>query len=617
MMNKTIRTILAYILTVSFVSVAGLSSAKAESGETPQPQGTFASKTEVVYANLSAVGKVDALYIVNQFEISNAGTMTDYGSYSSVENLKDTGTLTQQGDAISFHADPGTFYYQGNIATAELPWIVSVSYDLNDRSIDPTDLAGQSGQLYIRITTRQNSKANTVFYDNYMLQISLALNSETCADISAPGATIASAGEDTSITFTVFPGKDADVSISASVNSFEMDGIRIAGMPMSFQMELSDTDDMISDFDELVDAIDSLNSGVGKLKDGASGLKNGADQLQGGSQEIQLGLKQLSDNSSQIIYGSAQINTALSQIDTSMSGSFGALDLSDMQQLPGALSQLASELTDISSSLHALKNSYASAYSALDRAIADIPGGSVSQDQINALYAETEDSLHSSLDTLVAYYSAGRNVKATYDNVKATFSAVAGDIDTVSGNIDAVALKLRQVSSQLDSALSALDALDESTLLAQVSQLTASLSALSSRYTSFHEGLVSYMSGVSQMSGGYSSFHNGLSAYANGMGDYADGMKKLHSGTTKLRDQTATLPDDIQTKIDELTSEYSGDDFSPVSFVSSKNTNVALVQFVLKCDGIESPESFSTGDKSDTKQETFWDRFSLLFEGKN
>ena len=616
-MNKTIRTILAYVLTASFVIAPGLSSAKAEGEETPQAQGTIASKTEVVYANLSAVGKVDAVYIVNQFEVSNAGTVTDYGNYSSVENLKDTGILTQKGDAISFHADQGTFYYQGNIASVELPWIVRVSYELNGRSIDPSDLGGQSGQLNILITTRQNSKASAVFYDNYMLQISLALNNETCADISAPGATIASAGEDTSITYTVFAGKDADVSISASINNFEMEGVQIAGIPMSFQMELSDTDDVISDFDDLVDAIDSLNSGVGKLEDGASGLKNGADQLQAGSQEIQLGLKQLSDNSGQIISGSSQIKTALSQIDTSMSGSFGALDLSDMQQLPGALSQLASELAGVSSGLTTLKNNYTSAYSALDSAIADIPGGSVSQDQISALYADTEDSLHSSLDTLVSYYSAGRTVKSTYDSVKAAFNAVAGDIDAVSSNIDSIALQLNQMSSQLDSALSALDSLDESTVLAQVGQLTASLSALSSRYASFHEGLVSYMGGVSQMSSGYSSFHNGLSAYASGMGEYADGMKKLHSGTTKLRDQTATLPDDIQTKIDDLANEYSGDDFTPVSFVSSKNANVALVQFVLKCDGVESPETVSTGDGSDAKQETFWDRFLLLFEGEN
>lgn len=616
-MNKTIRTILTYLLVISLVMAPGFSIAKAESEEDTQPQGDIASKTEVVYANLSAVGKVGAVYVVNQFEVSSAGTVLDYGNYSSVVNLKDTGALTQKADAISFHADAGTFYYQGNIATAELPWIVNASYELNGRTIVPADLAGQSGQLNIRISTRQNSKASTVFYDNYMLQISLALNNETCTDISAPGATIASAGEDTSITYTVFPGKDGDINISASVNNFEMDGIQIAGMPMSFQIELSDTDSMISDFDDLVEAIDRLNSGVGKLEDGANGLKSGVDQLETGSQEIQLGLKQLSDNSSQIISGSSQIKTALSQIDTSMSGSFGALDLSDMQQFPGTLSQLASELAGISSGLTTLKNNYASAYSALDSAIADIPGGSVSQDQINALYAGTEDSLHSSLDTLVAYYSAGRTVKSTYDNVKATFNAVAGDIDTLNAKIDSIALQLNQMSSQLDSALRTLDSLDESTVLAQVSQLTASLSTLSSRYASFHEGLVSYMGGVSQMSGGYSAFHNGLSAYANGMGDYADGMRKLHSGTTKLRNQTATLPDDVQTKIDDLASEYSGDDFTPVSFVSSKNTNVALVQFVLKCDGIESPESISTGDKSDTKQETFWDRFSLLFEGKN
>ena len=616
-MNKTIRNIITLVLIAALVIAPVRTIAKAEGEEVPQSAGGVASKTEVVYATLSPLGEVGAIYVVNQFEVSNAGSFTDYGDYSSVVNLKDTTALTQQADAVSFRADQGTFYYQGNVASAELPWIISVTYELDGRMIAPADLSGQSGQLNIHITTRQNSKANAIFYDNYMLQISLALNSETCADISAPGATIASAGENTSITYTVFPGKDADVIVSASVSNFEMDGVRIAGMPLSFQIELSDTDSMISDFDDLVNAIDDLNGGVGKLADGASGLKDGASQMESGAQELQLGLKQLSDKSSQIIASSSQIKAALSQIDTSLSGSLGDLDLGDMQKLPATLSQLSDELTDVSGALSTLKSNYASAYSALDDAIAGIPGGSVSQEQIDALYAGTDDSLHGSLDTLVAYYSAGRSVKTTYGEVKTTFSGIEANLDTLSGNLDSIASKLDNISTQLDSALSALDLLDESTLLAQVDQLANTLSALSGNYSAFHEGLVSYMGGVAKISGGYTSFQSGLSSYASGVSAYSDGMKKLHSGTTKLRDQTATLPNDVQTKIDDLTSEFSGDDFTPVSFVSSKNTNIALVQFVLQCDGIQIPDQATTSENSSTNQETFWDRLKLLFQGAN
>jgi putative membrane protein len=64
--------------------------------------------------------------------------------------------------------------------------------------------------------------------------------------------------------------------------------------------------------------------------------------------------------------------------------------------------------------------------------------------------------------------------------------------------------------------------------------------------------------------------------------------------------------------IDDFTAEYSGDDFLPVSFVSPQNTNIGLVQFVLKCDGIEKPEE-TVAAPVDEPTETIWDRFTALF----
>ena len=74
------------------------------------------------------------------------------------------------------------------------------------------------------------------------------------------------------------------------------------------------------------------------------------------------------------------------------------------------------------------------------------------------------------------------------------------------------------------------------------------------------------------------------------------------------------MPDKIQSEIDDMLDQYTGLDFEPISFTSSKNEHTDLVQFVLKCDGIEKPEE-TKGVEVEVKNETFWDRLISLFTG--
>ncbi len=60
----------------------------------------------------------------------------------------------------------------------------------------------------------KNAQVDPVFYENYMLQISLTLDSATCTNLEAPNATLANAGQNQQVTFTVLPGADADLTVS-------------------------------------------------------------------------------------------------------------------------------------------------------------------------------------------------------------------------------------------------------------------------------------------------------------------------------------------------------------------------------------------------------------------
>ncbi len=567
---------------------------------------TVESKNEAVYATLGASGVVNSVYVVNQFELMKAGNVSDHGRYTAVTNLTNTEPVTEQGDTVTFTSGKGNFYYQGDLASTELPWIIGISYTLDGKPIAPDALAGQSGQVEIHITTRQNVNVNAVFYENYMLQIALKLDSDKCHNISAPDATIAIAGKNTSVNFTVMPKKDADITVNAAVTDFTMDGIQISGIPLSLSMDLSEADDMISNFEKLADGIATLNDGVSDLSDGTSKLNDGAGSLKDGSANIQGGLTQLSDNSGQLVAASEQIKNALSQISSSLN-SAGSFSPVDMAALPDSLSQLATALCGISSGLTQMNEDYASAYASLATAINALLDTTVSSEQLDALYAATDESQHGVLDTLADAYAAGRAVKNAYNDGKKAFDAVGTTSATLAGSIDGIADTLNTMSTQISEMLSG-SGID------QLGNLTTGLTTLSDQYAGFHDGLAGFMGGVVQMADGYTAFHNGLSKFASGVDDLDTGVHKLHDGTCELRDETENLPDEVQSKIDELTAEYSGDDFQPVSFVSEQNMNIGLVQFVLKCDGIVKPEETAAAPVNESN-ETFWDRFIALFKG--
>ena len=561
-------------------------------------------KSEVIYGLLTSDGKVKSLYAVNHFEVTKAGAITDYGDYSAVVNLTDTGAITQNGGSVTFAAKKGSFYYQGNLKSNALPWDIKITYLLNGAEITPEKLSGADGKLEIRISIRQNVTVSSVFFDNCLLQLSLPLSTDKCASISAPGAAVAEAGKNKIINFTVMPGSAAELSVSADVTDFALTGIDISAMPFSMDFDIPDTSGMTGKFSELSDAISALNDGVGKLKDGARGLESGSTDIKNGSAGIFDGLVKLDGGSAALVTGSKQIKDALEYIVSSINN--GSADMSQLNQLPDALGQLADGLGGTIGGLNALKHGFAPALEALDGAISGIPDTVFTQEQIGNLYTNSDPSQHAMIDGLVGSYTAAMTVKDTYAAVKQAFDAVGTTIDTLGGAIGTISGSLDTIALNLSGSLSGLD----------MSQLTDGLGELSENYGAFHAGLGEYTNGVSELSGGYSKFHDGLKQFSGGISEFKNGISELHGGTTRLNDEASNLPGLVQSGIDNMLKRYTGQDFVPVSFISAKNTNVALVQFVLKCDGVEQKKEKTKSETAEKKDETFWNRLAALFSKK-
>ncbi len=569
------------------------------------------SKSEVVYATLTGNGAIKAVYVVNHFELEKSGTITDYGNYESVLNLTESKPINVDGDSISFQADTANFYYQGNMETTDLPWTFEITYDLDGVAMQPEEIAGKTGKLGIHIKAAKNEKVNSTFFENYMLQVMLTLDSDKCNNIDAPEATIADAGNNKMLAFTVMPNKGADFQITSEVKDFTMSGIEVSAMPFSMSVDLQGADDMLTDFNQLPEAIAKLNDGVGKLADGTAELKNGANGLRSGSSEFKNGLSELRKNSGTITDASSQIKDALLQISSSLNGSSTSdMDFSALAQLPLGLSQMVDGLEGISGGLKELQIGFSAAHSALDAAIQGIPNTVITREEIDEQFPDVNEDQRKLLNQLYASYMAGQSVKGTYSQVSQAYAVVSPTIDSITANLDTISGSLNTISVQIGSSLSVMNSKE------QLGQLTAGLSDLAKNYTAFDNGLKEYMKGIGQIAEGYNRFHSGLSEYGYGVGELNNGVEELYEGTDQLNTEVSKMPAMVQDEIDNLMRDYDGSDFIPVSYISPKNTTTDLVQFVLKCEGIELPEDTNVIDTTEEtiSKKTVWDRIVDLFK---
>lgn len=606
-------------MTAAVVFLAVLISVSS-SGRMTDPAGTAAdtaagtadSREEVVYANLTPDGAVRDVYVVAILHNEEAGRILEFGDYASLRNMTDINPLTQEEDRVIISAPKGDFYYQGTLQSAALPWRISVTYTLDGRPVTADALAGAEGHVAIKIDTAQNPDADPVYFENYILQVSVTLDAAKCANIKAPGATIANAGGSKQVAFTVMPGKAGALTLESDVRDFSLAGIQFSAVPLSMQIDPPDTGDMMRDLDKLTDAVSRLNDGLKQLKSGASDLKNGSEELYSGSAAFASGLKKLSVGAGGLLSGSAQIKDGLSAMAVSLSGAgadpdggAGSFNLGSLLKLPDGLLQLAAGLDEISSGLSELKTGFAASYGALDDAVLEIPGTAVSEGDLGRLYQDNPDK-KDLIDTLTSYYAAGLKVRGTYEAVRPALDAVGGALDEMLAGIGGISGALKDTAAGIRTALESDDA------VAQLRQLSEGLTALSEKYGEFHEGLTSLAAGARELSENYGALDAGIAGLTKGAGRLADGLGETADGVSELDGAVRELPEKTDREIKRLLDEYDRSDVRPPSFASGKNVNTVSVQFVLKTDKIEKQETPAA--PAEPKQPaTFWTRILDLF----
>lgn len=581
------------------IAAAGNTSAK------DADSGVIDSKEEVIYARLAEDGTVEDIYSINILNIVKDGLVNDYGGFTTLKNLSSTAPIHYQDDRVTVEAKAGRFYYQGNLSDQQLPWRVSLDYNLDGATILPSELSGKSGLFELRIKTSVNETITPTFYDHYLLQITITLDTTKCSDITAYGAVFANSGGNKLITFTVMPKKSADLKVTAKVKDFSMEGIQISAVPFTMNIDIPDTSLLTEDLTMLSDAIAQLGDGVGILEDGMKELNSGTTGLYSGSAEFSGGIHKLDASSSELVSGSKSISEALAALSTSLQSSLKGDDLTALLQLPDALTQLSDGLTEISEGMKALSSGYDSAFTAMDSAIRSIPTEDISPEDLLSL--TVKNPFNQTLDRLLDYYKAAQTIKYTYVQTEPAFTAVKQSLTDMATSLDTISASLDTVALQLSSPASG------STLSSSIMKLVMGINTLSTNYKEFHEGLKEYTAGVSALSDNYAYLYEGIAALAEGTEKMADGIEALNSGTEELIDKTKDMPSQMEATIDTLLSDYDTSAYTPISFVSEKNEHVSSVQFVLRTAAIQ-PVKEAKPVASPTDKETVWTRLLNLFQ---
>ena len=567
---------------------------------------TASQKEEVIYIMTDASGSVSTVDAVNIF---GKGSVTDYGTYSSVKMLNTTDSIKQDGDKVTFSTDKDKVYYQGTMENAEIPWNIKFTYTLDGKEIAPEDLAGKSGKLTIGIKIDKNNKCEESFYEAYALQAALTLDTEKCTNIQADGATIANVGADKQISYTILPGKGLDAEITADVTDFEMDAATINGIKLNLDMDIDD-DELMDKVTDIMDAAKKLDKGAAKISDGTSDLLDGGNSLSDGASTLYEGVDSLNDGIGSLNEGVTSMQSAINKVNK------------NSKSLTDGSATVKEGINNAYKGVNALTKSLSyDSYKAIMKA------NGLDVDQLQAGNTQAITTLTAQVTELsetlkqiqsIPGYEQSQEYQAQAAQIQAQVESLKNIITLLQGNNGA----LTGTSQYLDTAGKGASKLESglkkmktsyATLDTGINNYTDGVGAIADAYGKIVSGSSSLASGSKDLLDGSATLKDGASDLYDGIGTLKDGTDELKDGTGEFYDKTKDMDTQVEDAVDDMIDSVSGGDYETVSFVSDKNENVEAVQFVIKTSAIEKEEETVEASVDDEKLNV-WQKFIKLFK---
>lgn len=649
-MKKYIAIVLCVVLVLSIVNVS------------------FAStvKDEIIYMNLESSGKLQETYVVNVFH--SKGDIVDYGRYDSIKNLTDMSDIQRDGEKIMVHTDSDKFYYQGNLKGIVMPWDIKIDYYLDGKKVEAEDLVAATGTVKIIISVKKSNNGNESIYNHFSLQVSVGGDSHKISEVVSKGANVAYAGGKTTVNYVILPKEEKKIEIEFQASDLEMDPIRFVAVPfkMDFDFDIEDMDNPMKKIDELKNGVSELEGASAGIRDGVSSLSGGLSELSNGSGSFNSGLQELSDTSEQLRQSSKDILEGINQLNAGLNAqevdknSLAAL-VQASNEIKNAITQMADGLreyqnafsqfdntTDFSSLISAneevrlaleqslqqlslipeadltpeqvaAKALLSSQIDLIDRTIHALKYKEIAEengmmsDNIQGVIANLEQQLQTpglpeaSIAEIQAKIEMLKKQVALFDNNKAALLAGITFIDTMESELDPLIAGLDELSenyNKFDAGVSSIGGLDE---------LKTNVSQLANGYAQFDKGINQLIDGQNELAKNYVDLDSAIYGSMKGAEMLSDGADKMYGGISELNSGLNQFNiKEINNKVDDLKNKYTFGEYEVKSFVSSKNTNVKIQQFILATPAIEK-EIVKKSKENKIEDRSLWTKLKRVF----
>lgn len=564
---------------------------------------TGLTKDETVYVLAGADGSVQKIIVSDWIKNTiGSASVADKSTLSNVENVKGSETYTMSGDNMRvWDAKGNDIYYQGNIEK-ELPVTISVTYQLDGKSISPAELAGKSGRVTIRFDYT-NSQYEMVEIDGkqekiyvpFAMLTGLLLDNERFTNVAVKNGKLINDGNRTAVVGLAFPGLQSNlkldaskleipdyVEITADVKDFEMTNtVTIATNEVFSRFRtdsLNSIEDLTASLEELdsamgqlmdgssklydglctlldksgvlVSGINQLAEGAAKLKSGAGDLNQGAAELTLGAQELAAGLGQLSANNSTLNTGAKQIfDSLLVTADTQLAAAGLVVPKLTIENYAAVLNGVIASLDKDKvaeqarqAALEAVTKAVNAQHDTIQAAVAAKIEEEVSAKVADAVYANVEAQVLAAFGLTKHSYEVGIAAGTVSADTQARITAA------IQAQMESNAVKstiAAQVQSQMQAAeiRALVTAKTEEQTALQIEQNMNS-AQVQAQITAALEQAASGAASISALKeqlDSYNAFYAGLRQYTAGVTSAKDGADALNTGAGQLKAGTAEL----------------------------------------------------------------------------
>lgn len=419
---------------------------------------SFEEMEETVYGILDSSGSVEKVIVTEHVQKSQ-DTLTIQTDLEEVEILMDDVDVTNTEHAITFNTSQSDLYFKGTSQKA-LPIETSITYTLDGKTIQPEDLAGQSGHLVMTIG-QVNKETRTITVNGASQEVYLPfetalvmnMSNNHFENVTTTSGKLIDDGSVKVLTAVLVPGMAEtldlesdllvdEITLEADVTDMTLGAIymtTVCKLPeidvSMYTEEINGLDSKVNDFKtagtQLSDGIDDLQYGVMQYFTKQHQAFEGYNAFMAGNEQILKGIMQFSGsftefNSALNLYTSgvldlidnlelisSKVPALLQGLSAFQQGFEQAVPVAAAPELHGGLTQLQGGLTALNDGLTALNsgaqtlktktNALTVASTQLNAAIEQLAGGAK---QLDNKSEQLSTGIHQ-LDTASAQIQAG------------------------------------------------------------------------------------------------------------------------------------------------------------------------------------------------------------------